>query len=104
MPPRKKVKGKKPEETMRQRQRRLLREQRAKAASNRVKQRALPPAGEVHGAALGAVPVPGALLEVASSSSPSSASSSASSSSSTAAAFRVLVVRFSDRQRAARLW
>tara|TARA_R100000479_G_scaffold131034_1_gene68978 strand:- start:34 stop:612 length:579 start_codon:yes stop_codon:yes gene_type:complete len=49
MPPRKKVKGKKPEETMRQRQRRLLREQRQRAASNRVKQRALPPAGESGG-------------------------------------------------------
>ena len=39
MPPRKKVKCTKPKETMRQRQRRLLREQRAKAASNRVKQK-----------------------------------------------------------------
>lgn len=49
MPPRKKVKGTKPKETMRQRQRRLLREQRAKAASNRVKQKALPPIGESGG-------------------------------------------------------
>ena len=49
MPPRKKVKGTKPKETMRQRQRRLLREQRAKAASNRVKQKALPPAGQSGG-------------------------------------------------------
>lgn len=49
MAPRKKVKGTKPKETMRQRQRRLLREQRAKAASNRVKQKALPPAGQSGG-------------------------------------------------------
>ena len=49
MPPRKKVKGTKPKETMRQRQRRLLREQRAKAASNRVKQKALPPVGQSGG-------------------------------------------------------
>ena len=49
MAPRKRVKGRKPEETMRQRQRRLLREQRAKAASNRVKQKALPPIGESGG-------------------------------------------------------
>ena len=49
MPPRKKVKGTKPKETMRQAQRRKLREARQKAASNRVKQKALPPAGESGG-------------------------------------------------------
>ena len=49
MAERKRVKGTKPKETMRQRQRRLLREQRAKAASNRVKQKALPPAGQSGG-------------------------------------------------------
>ena len=49
MPPRKKVKGTKPKETMRQRQRRLLREQRARAAKNVAKQKALPPAGESGG-------------------------------------------------------
>ena len=49
MAPRKRVKGKKPEETMRQRQRRLLREQRAQAAKNRATQRALPAAGQSGG-------------------------------------------------------
>ena len=49
MPPRKKVKGTKPKETMRQRQRRLLREQRAKAAKNVAKQKALPPVGQSGG-------------------------------------------------------
>ena len=49
MPPRKKVKGTKPKETMRQAQRRKLREARQRAASNHVKQKALPPAGESGG-------------------------------------------------------
>ncbi len=49
MPPRKKVKGTKPKETMRQAQRRKLREARQKAASNRVKQKALPPVGQSGG-------------------------------------------------------